>query len=104
MGVENVTNATLERMCPSNLTSFKLVLLQRRAEMSQLSPFHITDAEDVFAYAKDPEWAIYLGWGLPRPYRRRDAEKYVAGRILAPWSTNPTFAIELDSAVIGASA
>ena len=57
--------------------------------------------DDVYAYAKDPEWEKYLGLELPIPYTRRNAEEYVAGRVLVDWSTNPTFAIVLDSTVIG---
>ena len=71
-----------------------------RTERLLLRPFYGTDAEDVFAYAKDPEWALYLD--VPRPYRRRDAEKHVAGRIAAPWNTCPQFAVVLDSTVVGA--
>ena len=75
--------------------------VELRTERLLLRPFRITDPEDVFAYAKDTEWALYLGWRMPRPYRRRDAEEHVAGRILSAWSTNPSFAIVLDSAAIG---
>ena len=66
-----------------------------------LRPFRLEDVDDVYAYAKDTEWERYLGLPLPQPYTRRDAEAYVAGRVVAYWSTEPTFAIVLDSTVIG---
>jgi len=65
-----------------------------------LRPYRITDAEDMFAYSKDPGWSLYLGPRMPRPYLRRDADEYVAKRVLASWDTNPTFAIVLDSSVV----
>ena len=72
-----------------------------RTERLLLRPFKLEDVDDVYAYAKDPEWERYLGLPLPQPYTRRDAEEYIAGRVLADWSTVPTFAIVLDSTVIG---
>lgn len=75
--------------------------VELKTERLLLRPFRLTDAKDVFAYAKDPEWFLYLGRRIPSPYLRRDADEYVAKRILAPWDTNPTFAIVLESSVIG---
>jgi [ribosomal protein S5]-alanine N-acetyltransferase len=75
--------------------------VELKTERLLLRPFRLADAEDVFAYAKDPEWSLYLGRRMPRPYLRRDADEYVAKRILAPWDSNPTFAMVLDSKVIG---
>jgi RimJ/RimL family protein N-acetyltransferase len=72
-----------------------------KTERLLLRPFRLTDAEDVFAYAKDPEWSHYLSSFIPSPYSRRDADEHVAKRILAPWDTRPTFAIVLDSVVVG---
>ena len=37
----------------------------------------------------------------PLPYTRSDAEKFVAERVSSPWDTNPSFAIVMDSTVIG---
>ena len=37
----------------------------------------------------------------PQPYKRSDAEEFVAGRVLSPWETNPSFAIVIDSTVVG---
>lgn len=75
--------------------------VELKIERLLLRPFRLKDVDDVYAYAKDPEWERYLGLPLPQPYTRRDAEAYIAGRVLADWSTEPTFAIVLDSRVIG---
>jgi ribosomal-protein-alanine N-acetyltransferase len=75
--------------------------VELKTERLLLRPFRLADAADVFAYAKDPEWFRYLGRRMPRPYLRRDSDEYVAKRILAPWESNPTFAMVLDSTVIG---
>jgi ribosomal-protein-alanine N-acetyltransferase len=75
--------------------------VELKTERLLLRPYRLTDAEDVFAYAKDPEWSLYLGRRMPSPYLRRDADEYVATRILAPWDSNPTFAMVHDSKVIG---
>ena len=75
--------------------------VELKTERLLLRPFRLEDVDDVYAYAKDPEWERYLGLPLPQPYTRRDAEAYIAGRVLADWSTVPTFAIVLDSTVIG---
>ncbi len=66
-----------------------------------LRPFRLDDADDVFACANDDEWDRYFYTAVPHPFGRRDAEEYVAGRLLAPWDENPTFAIVLDGTVIG---
>ena len=72
--------------------------VELKTERLLLRPFRLEEVDDV--YAKDPEWERYLGLPLPQPYTRRDAEAYIAGRLLADWTTNPTFAIVLDSTVI----
>lgn len=65
-----------------------------------LRPFRLEDVDNVYSYAKDPDWAQY--YMVTQPYVRRNAEEYVAGRVLADWSTNPTFAMVLHSTVVGA--
>lgn len=54
----------------------------------------------MFAYARDPEWARFLR-ALPRPYRRVDAEKFVARQLLLDRVSHPSWAIVLEDTVIG---
>ena len=75
--------------------------VELRTERSLLRPFRLDDVDDVFDYARDPEWALYLGGHIPQPYTRRDAEEFVAHAVLASWDTNPDFAVELDGRVSG---
>ena len=75
--------------------------VQLRTERLLLRPFALEDVDDVYAYASDPEWARYLFLRVPEPYRRRDAEEFIASSLLAPWRTNPAFAIVLGTTVIG---
>ena len=70
-----------------------------RTERLLLRPFRLTDADDVYAYAKDPEWGRFLP--IPYPYEYRDAEIHVARSFLNSWDTHPTFAISLDDKTIG---
>ena len=65
-----------------------------------LRPFRIDDVDDVLAYAADPEWARFLP-PVPLDYTRRHAEEFIARAVLAPWETNPIFAVVLASTVIG---
>ena len=65
-----------------------------------LRPFGPGDVDDVFEYAQDPEWAEYLLDSVPQPYTRRDADKFVADRMLAP-KTQPSWNVVLDGAGIG---
>ena len=75
--------------------------VELRTERLLLRPFRLDDVDDVFEYARDPEWARYLGGHIPQPYTRRDAEEFVARSVLASWDTNPDFAVELDGRVGG---
>lgn len=65
-----------------------------------LRPFRPGDVDDVFEYANDPEWAEYLWDGAPQPYTRRNAEEFIAGRMMAP-SGQFSWAISLDCATAG---
>ena len=64
-----------------------------------LRPFELRDARDVYEYAKNPDWAVYLP--LPSPYTYRDAEEYVARSLLVSWDTDPIFAVTLNDNVVG---
>lgn len=64
-----------------------------------LRPFRLKDVDDVYAYAKEPEFSRFLP--LPSPYEYRHAEIHVAQSFLNSWDTRPTFAISLDDTVIG---
>ena len=64
-----------------------------------LRPYSLSDAEDVYEYASDPEWGRFLP--LPSPYKLTHAESHVAEMFLSPWDENPTFAICLQEKVVG---
>lgn len=65
-----------------------------------LRPWRLTDVEDAFAYASDPDWGRYL-WNTPQPYTYRDAEEWVARCVLNRWEQDAQFAIEFEGHVIG---
>ena len=65
-----------------------------------LRRYKLTDANDVFAYAQDPEWARFLP-DVPQPYERRHAEEFVASHLLKDWRAEPTWALEHEGRVVG---
>lgn len=65
-----------------------------------LRPYRLGDVEQVFAYARDPEWSRFLR-ALPFPYRREHAEQFVARQVLLDRGMHPTWAITLGGQVIG---
>ena len=75
--------------------------VELKTERLVLRPFRLEDVDDVYVYAKDPEWDRYLLLPVPQPYTRRNAEEFIARQVLASWSTDPHFAIVLNSAVVG---
>jgi ribosomal-protein-alanine N-acetyltransferase len=75
--------------------------VELRTDRLLLRPYRLEDVDDVYAYAKDPGWDWFLVPGSPQPYTRRNAEESVARRLMAPWGTSPSFAMVLDSVVIG---
>ena len=72
---------------------------EMRTHRLLLRPFKLSDVDDVYAYASDPQWGRFLP--LPDPYLRKHAEEFVARSVIRPYDT-PIFAITLDGAVIGA--
>ena len=73
--------------------------VELQTERLLLRPFDFGDDDDVLAYASEPEFGRYLP--IPQPYARGDAVEYVAGRVLAEWSTHATFAMVLERQVVG---
>ena len=71
-----------------------------KTERLLLRPFELSDIDAVLEYAKDPEWAEFLSDGVPQPYTRRNAEEFVAGRMLAP-SSQFSWAIVLEGVCVG---
>ena len=65
-----------------------------------LRPFVPADVDDIFEYAKDPEWGEFLLDSVPQPYTRRSAEEFIASRMTAP-RTELSWAIVLRGTGIG---
>ena len=74
--------------------------VELKTERLLLRPFRPEDVDDVFEYARDPEWARYLT-REPQPYTRKAAEESVARHVLESWETHPTWAIVLSQKVVG---
>ena len=66
-----------------------------------LRPLGPGDVDDLFEYSKDPEWAEHLIASRPQPYTRRDAEEWIARRIVESPDEEPSWAIVLDGTCIG---
>lgn len=65
-----------------------------------LRRFLLTDADDVYAYARDPKWRRFLST-VPEPYERRHADEFVASNVLNEWRTRPQWAIEHEGRMVG---
>jgi len=65
-----------------------------------LRRYRLTDAEEVFAYARDPEWGCFLP-GVPEPYERQHADQFVASHVLKDWRTESHWALEHQGRVVG---
>ena len=72
-------------------------------ERLTLRPFSLADADDVLAYANDPEWSRHTPF-VPSPYSREHAVLFVASQVLVDWDANPSFAIEYGGRIVGATA
>lgn len=66
----------------------------------RLRPWRLGDAEDVLAYAQDPEWSRYIRL-LPVPYTREDAERFIARQLVRDPINHQAWAFELDETVVG---
>ena len=63
-----------------------------------LRPFQFGDVDDMVAMGGFPTWD---GSGPPKPYTKQHAEKMLSQKILDSWDTDPSFAIVLNSTVVG---
>ena len=71
-----------------------------RTRRLTLRRVRLTDVDDFFGFATEDIWMRLLPEARP-PYAPRDAERWVAGRRLANWRTEPTWAIEIDGRMAG---
>jgi [ribosomal protein S5]-alanine N-acetyltransferase len=74
--------------------------IELRTERLLLRPFCESDVDDALAYRNDPEFARFLPH-IPQPFTRAHAEAFVNINMTEPWDTMPTFAVVLDSRLIG---
>ena len=65
-----------------------------------LRRYRLTDADDVYAYARDPKWSRFLQT-VPEPYERWHADAFVASNVLDDWRAKPQWAIEREGRVVG---
>ncbi len=64
-----------------------------------LRPFRTADADEVYAYRRDAEIVRYLQ--VAQPFRREDADVFVATQVLSDWRTRCVWAVEQDGRVVG---
>lgn len=74
--------------------------IELRTTRLLLRSFRETDVDDALAYRDDAEFAHFLPH-IPQPFTRSDAEAFVALNMTESWETMPTFAVVLDSRLIG---
>ncbi len=74
-----------------------------RTKRLVLRRFGPGDVDDVFAYARDPEWAEYLLPAVPQPYTRRNAEEFIARQMRASPEREPTWAMRSTGRSLAAS-
>ena len=72
-----------------------------RTRRLTLRRVRLSDVDDVFGFASEDVWSRLLRPDASGPYQRRDAERWVAGRRLADWRTEPTWAVEFDGRMSG---
>ena len=70
-----------------------------RTERLLLRPHRREDVDDIFEFARDPEWGRYLT--APLPYLREHAVEFVEDRIRMSWDLWPVWAMVLDGKVVG---
>ncbi|WP_419950527.1 GNAT family N-acetyltransferase [Candidatus Palauibacter sp.] len=70
-----------------------------RTERLLLRPHRLEDVDDIFEFARDPQWGRYLT--TPMPYLREHAVEFVEDRILTSRDLWPAWALVLDGRVVG---
>jgi ribosomal-protein-alanine N-acetyltransferase len=70
-----------------------------KTERLTLRPYRLQDVNDVLSYASDPKWARFLP--VPQPYKKTDAEKFIASQLLLDQETHQSWALEQNQVVIG---
>lgn len=66
---------------------------------SLLRPFSVADADDVYAYRRDPEVVRFLP--VAQPFEREDADDFVATQVLADRRERCVWALEQQGRVVG---
>ncbi len=74
--------------------------LEIRTNRLLLKAWNLDDADDVPAYATDPEWARYLP-PVPQPYEPHHAVEFLTAAIATDRAVNPIWAIEFEDHAIG---
>ncbi|MYA34279.1 MAG: GNAT family N-acetyltransferase [Gemmatimonadales bacterium] len=64
-----------------------------------LRPHRLEDVDDIFEFARDPEWGRYLT--APMPYLREHAVEFVEDRIRTSRDLWPVWAMVLEERVVG---
>ena len=70
-----------------------------RTERLLLRPHRLEDVDDIFEFARDPEWGRYLT--VPKPYLREHAVEFVEDRRMTSRDLWPVWAMVLDERVVG---
>ncbi len=70
-----------------------------RTERLMLRPHRLEDVDDIFEFARDPEWGRYLT--VPKPYFREHAVEFVEDRIHTSRDEWPVWAMVFEEKVVG---
>lgn len=75
--------------------------LPRTLQTKRLSlrPWTFTDIEDILAYATSEEWSQFLP--VPQPYKRKDAEYFIAKQLLWDPSEHVSYSVSYEGKIIG---
>ena len=71
-----------------------------RTQRLTLRRVRLSDADDFFDFATKDVWSRFLPTAS-HPYRKRDAERWIARKYLEDQTTYPTWAIEIDGRMSG---